>query len=107
MLQLQYSRLVHALLLFQVLVLSIGSERGAAAALERAVADALGRAAGAAGAPAGVWGLLADFHSAAGSRVSEREALLKQVTVLASSDGRVTQKKRTEPHQRENISSPS
>lgn len=59
--------------------LRAGSERGEGAALERGVADALARAVGASGAPAAVWGLLADFHSATGSRVSEREALLKQV----------------------------
>ena len=59
-----------------------GSERGEGAALERAVADALARAVGASGAPAGVWGLLAGFHRATGSRASEREALLKQVGFL-------------------------
>jgi len=58
--------------------LSAGGERSEAAALDRAAADALGRAAGAPGAPAGVWGLLADFHAATGSPPSQREALLKQ-----------------------------
>ena len=43
------------------------------------MADALARAVAASGAPAAVWGLLADFHRATGFRASEREALLKQV----------------------------
>ncbi|KAK9827709.1 hypothetical protein WJX81_003255 [Elliptochloris bilobata] len=59
-----------------------GSERTEAAALERAVSDALAQAVSASGAPPGVWGLLADFHGATGSRASEREALLKQVRAL-------------------------
>ena len=51
------------------------------------MADALARAVGASGAPPAVWGLLAGFHSATGSRASEREALLKQVHRVGDETG--------------------